>query len=85
MIASNEMISKGTQVELIRRRNSDSLLPSKAESLKEGFKEVEEEHKQALKRLEKRYRNAFRQLHLKHRVCKVLKTKSSGGATKEEQ
>ncbi|EME31118.1 hypothetical protein Gasu2_64960 [Galdieria sulphuraria] len=85
MIVFNAMTSEGTaaRVTLMKRRNSDSLLPSQAESLKEGFKEVEEEHKEALKRLEKRYKNAFRQLHLKHRVCKVLKTKSCEGASKE--
>lgn len=70
---------------LIKRRNSDSLLPSQAESLKEGFKQVEEQHKQAVKRLEKRYRNAFRQLQQKHRVCKVLRTKSIVGGGKEDE
>eukprot|EP00871_Galdieria_phlegrea_P004445 jgi/Galph1/5000/GphlegSOOS_G3636.1 len=60
---------------ITKRRNSDSLLPSKAESTKEGFRELEEQHKQAMKSLEKRYRSALHQLKLKHRACKVLKAR----------
>ncbi|KAK4526490.1 hypothetical protein GAYE_SCF24G4406 [Galdieria yellowstonensis] len=82
-VATPEVTTTPSTLE--KRRNSDSLLPSQAESLKDGFKQVEEQHRRDLKKLERRYKSAVKQLQLKHRVCKVLKAKNTGGVSKEEE